>query len=333
MRRLKIPTEQNSPCAAGQKPVFSEKTGFYRIESPVITPRPGLGAFSATDMLMLGVVVVWGINFSIVKGALTEMAPLAFNGLRFLLSSVTMLILTWAIEGNLRVPRGDWSRLLLVGLIGHTFYQLLFIIGLNYTQAGHSSLMLGLTPVFVALIGLALGIERVRTWVWASILLSFAGVVLITSGSSNGVHLGGPTLQGDLLTLAATLCWASYTVLSQPLLSRYSPLKLTALTMAIGTVPLLVASTPALVAQDWSRVTTTGWLGLLYSYSLAIVAAYTVWYTSVQRVGSARTALFSNLTPVVALVAAWLLRGETLAPVQFIGAAVVLVGISLARRR
>jgi drug/metabolite transporter (DMT)-like permease len=282
---------------------------------------------------MLGVVVVWGINFSVIKGALAEMSPLAFNGLRFLLSSVTMLILTRAIGGDLRVQRGDWPRLVLIGLIGHTIYQILFIIGLNRTQAGHSSLMLGLTPVFVALIGLALGIERVRTWVWVSILLSFAGVVLITSGSSNGFHLGGSTLAGDLLTLAATLCWASYTVLCKPLLSRYSPIKLTTLTMVLGTVPFLVIATPTLVAQDWSRVTATGWLGLLYSYSLAIVAAYTVWYTSVQRVGNARTAIFSNLTPVVALVVAWLVRGETLAPLQLIGAAVVLVGISLARRR
>jgi drug/metabolite transporter (DMT)-like permease len=282
---------------------------------------------------MLGVVVVWGFNFSIIKGALTEMSPLAFNGLRFLLASVTMLILTRAMGGDLRVPRGDWPRLLLIGLIGHTIYQILFIVGLNYTQAGHASLMLGLTPVFVALLGLALGIERVRTWVWASILLSFAGVVLITSSSNNGLHLGGPTLVGDLLTLAATLCWASFTVLSKPLLSRYSPIKLITLTMVLGTVPFLALATPTLVAQEWGRVTATGWLGLLYSYSLAIVAAYIVWYTSVQRVGNARTAIFSNLTPVVALIAAWLLRGETLAPLQFIGAAVVLLGISLARRR
>jgi drug/metabolite transporter (DMT)-like permease len=158
-------------------------------------------------------------------------------------------------------------------------------------------------------------------------------VVLITSSSNNGLHLGGPTLVGDLLTLAATLCWASFTVLSKPLLSRYSPIKLITLTMVLGTVPFLALATPTLVAQDWSRVTATGWLGLLYSYSLAIVAAYIVWYTSVQRVGNARTAIFSNLTPVVALIAAWLLRGETLAPLQFIGAAVVLLGISLARRR
>jgi drug/metabolite transporter (DMT)-like permease len=297
-----------------------------------IALRLGLGGFSVIDVLLLGVILVWGVNFSVVKATLAEMSPLAFNGLRFLLSSSTMLILTRAVEGDLHVRRDDWLRLALVGLIGHSTYQVLFIIGLDHTQAGHSSLMLGLTPVFVALIGLALGIERVRARVWSGIWLSFAGIVLITSGSNDGLHLGGPTLLGDLLTLAATFCWASYTVLAKPLLSRYSPIKFTALTMALGALPLLVASVPSLLAQDWGRVTAAGWLGLLYSYSLAIVGAYIVWYASVQRVGSARTAIFSNLTPVVGLVAAWLMLGEILAPVQLIGAAVVVLGISLARR-
>ena len=301
-------------------------------ESPSTPPRPGMGVVSSIDLLMLGVVVVWGVNISVTKSTLAEMAPLAFDGLRFLLSSITMLILTIAIQGDLRIQRGDWPRLALIGLIGHTLYQLLFIIGLDRTQAGHSALILGLTPVSVALIGLVLGIERVRAWVWAGIWLSFVGVGLVTSGSNDGIHLGGPTLLGDLLTLAATLCWASYTVLAKPLLSRYSPIKLTTLTMALGTVPLLAASMPALVAQEWGRVTAAGWLGLLYSYSLAIVGGYTVWYVSVQRVGSARTAIFSNLLPVVGLVAAWLMRGETLTPVQLIGAAMLLLGISLARR-
>lgn len=116
-------------------------------------------------------------------------------------------------------------------------FPLLFVLGLNFTHAGHSSLMLGLTPVFVALIALALRIERASRRVWASIWLSFIGVVMITSGSdpstssggASGQVLGGaangPTLLGDLLSLAATFCWSCYTVLAKPLLGRYSPLK------------------------------------------------------------------------------------------------------------
>ncbi len=298
-----------------------------------VAPRLGAARFNAMNLALLGVVVIWGVNFSVAKASLSEMSPLAFNGLRFLLAFPIMLLLTRAIDGNVRIERADLPRLVLAGLVGHTIYQRLFIVGLDHTQAGHSSLMLGLTPVFVALISLALGVERIRPAVWVGILLSFAGIVLITSGSNSGIHLGGPTLVGDLLTVAGTICWATYTVLSKPLLARYSPLKFTAVTMALGAIPLVAISLPSMAAQDWSRVTRSGWLGILYSFSLAILFGYAVWYTSVQRVGTARTAVLSNLTPVVALLTAWLVLGETLAPVQLAGALVVLAGISLARRK
>lgn len=304
------------------------------IHSPhTTTARPGLDSFGTVDLLLLGVVTVWGVNFSIIKFALAEMSPLTFVGLRFLLASITMLVLARAIEGNLHVQPGDWPRMVVIGLVGHATFQFLFVLGLDRTQAGHSSLMLGLTPVFVALIGFALGIERVGKEVWASIGLAFIGVVLITSGAGGGARPDGSTLPGDLLSLAATFFWASYTVLAQPLLRRYTPIELTAVTMLPGTIPLIAAAIPAWWAQDWSQVTVTGWLALLYSSDLAIVVAYIVWYASVQRVGSARTAIFSNLVPAIALAAAWLLRGETLLPLQWVGATVVLVGVSLARRR
>lgn len=293
--------------------------------------RRRLSTLHPVDLLLLGVVTVWGVNFSVIKFALAEMSPLTFVGLRFSLASVTMLLLTRVIEGDVRVRRDDRRQVVLIGLIGHATFQFFFVLGLSYTRAGHSSLMLGLTPVFVALIGLGLRIEHVSARVWASILLSFVGVVLITTGGGGG-SADAPTLLGDMLSMAATFFWATYTVLAQPLLRHYTPIKLTTVTMVPGTLVLLAAAIPAWVAQDWGQVTLAGWLALLYSSGLAIVGAYIVWYASVQRVGSARTAIFSNLVPVVALTAAWLLRGETLSPPQLAGAAIVLVGISLARR-
>jgi len=297
-----------------------------------VAPHPGVSTFGTGDLLLFSVVLIWGINLSVTKFALAEIPPMAFVGLRITLSSLTLLVLFRLIEGDLRIQRRDWLRLGVIGLVGHTVFQLLFILGLNYTWAGHSSLMLGLTPVFVALIGLALRIERVSARLWMSIWLAFLGVALITFGAATQVQVGGPTVLGDLLSLAASFCWASYTVLAQPLLNRYSPLKVTTATMLLGAGPLVILSIPALMAQDWGQVTVTGWLGLLYSYGLAVVFAYIVWYLSVQRVGSTRTALLSNLVPVVGLAAAWLLRDETLTPLQLVGAVVVLIGIHMARR-
>jgi len=275
-------------------------------------------------------VLIWGVNFTVIKRSLMEMAPLAFNSVRFVLASISLLLLLRLTERDWNVVvSGDWRRLAIVGLIGHTIYQLEFIGGLSLTQAGHSALMLGTTPIFVALLGALWGIERVRGKTWGGILLCFAGIVLV---ARNGSSLGA-SLLGDLLVLGATVCWAAYTILSKPLLSRYSPVKVTALTMTIGTVPLVVLSVPSLLQQNWTVVSAQGWLGLLFSFSLAIVAAYVIWYTSVQRVGGARTAVYSNLVPVVGVLTGWIVLGEAMEPLQLVGAAIILFGIILTRQK
>ncbi len=292
-------------------------------------PRAAAWSFSLIDLLLLGVVLIWGINFTVIKRTLVEMTPLAFNGIRFTLSTLSLLVLLRLTERDWNViAPGDLRRLAVVGLIGHTIYQLGFIGGLSLTQAGHSSLMLGTTPIFVALLGVVLGIERVSAKTWVGILLCFAGIALV---ARNG---GGPgaSLLGDLLVLGATVCWAMYTILSKPLLVCYSPIKVTAVTMAFGTVPLVLLSVPSLIQQNWGAVSAQGWLGLLYSFSLAIVAAYVIWYTSVQRVGGTRTAVYSNLVPVVGGITGWLVLGETMGPLQIVGAAIILLGIMLTRR-
>ena len=88
---------------------------------------------------------------------------------------------------------------------------------------------------------------------------------------------------------------------------------------------------PAVAAQDWSQVTATGWLGLAYSSALAIVVAYILWNFGVQRIGSARTAIYNNLTPVIATFGAAIFLGEPLTLFKIVGAVIIFVGLYLAR--
>ena len=134
------------------------------------------------------------------------------------------------------------------------------------------------------------------------------------------------------MILGCALLWAIYTVSSKPLLARYSPLELTAWTMLAGTIPLVLVSIPQLQRQDWSAVPPLAWGALLYSAVLSATVGYVVWSLSVQRVGNARTAIYSNLTPVIAILFAWVTLGDKLAPVQLLGGSIVLVGLLVTRR-
>jgi len=303
--------------------------------STLTTDRPTL--WSRNDLLMLSAVFIWGVNFTAVKYALREFSPMAFNGLRFSLATVTMsLVLLWQAwatrePGLLVLPRRDWLRVGLLGLLGNTLYQLLFINGMNFTTPANSSLLMATAPIWVAVIGYLLRIERISRVIWGGILLSFAGMVVLILGGDGRLSLGTSTLPGDLMLLGCAILWAVYTTISKPYLGRYSPLKLTTWTMITGTVPLALICLPAILRQDWRAISWIGWSALFFSVLLAVVVGYLVWYTSVQRVGNARTVIYSNLTPVFAIAFAWLTLGSTLAWTQALGAAIVLAGLILSR--
>ena len=117
--------------------------------------------------------------------------------------------------------------LLLISLIGHVGNQVCFIQGISRTTASNSSLLLATSPIFIALLGFVMRIEQVTFSAGAGIGLSFVGIILIVGLGGGGVSAAAETLPGNLLTLAAAICWASNTILSKPLLHRYSPLKVT----------------------------------------------------------------------------------------------------------
>lgn len=288
--------------------------------------------FSLVDFMLIGMSVVWGLNFIVVKYALNFFSPLSFNAVRFSLASVILLVFMWVHERSLKIQRGDLKKFVFLALVGNTFYQILFINGIFRTTAGNSSLFLATTPIFVSLLSSVLGIEKVERRVWQSVFISFLGILLIVAGSGKPLTLTEQSLVGDLLILSGTICWALYTVMSKPLLKRYTPLKLTTLTVAMGTPPLVLASFPFIKVQDWNTVPWDGWLSLSYSACLAIALGYAVWYTGVSRIGSARTSMYEYLITVIAVASAWLLLAESMAPVQIVGATLVFIGLYLSRK-
>lgn len=299
--------------------------------SSIASPYPAR-RWTSTDLILLCVVVIWGLNFTLVKYAMRSLSPLTFNTLRFGMATLLLLSVMRVRGETFDLRPRDILPVIFLGFCGHTLYQALFINGLAHTTPAVASLLMATSPLFVAAYGYLLRIERVRSGVLAGILVSLAGVLLLIAGGQTEISLRNSTFLGDLLVLGAAMFWAGYTLGGKPLLGRYSPLKLNAMTMVPGTILLAIISVPQIRAQDWGAVTPGAWAALAYSTLFSVVVGYILWYTSVQRIGGARTAIYSNLTPVVAAMSGWFILGDRLTPLQWAGAAVVIAGILLTRR-
>ncbi len=293
-----------------------------------------LSGLTAADGLLLLTVCIWGSNFSVVKFGLFELPPLAFNAVRFACSAVALGLAARAAGQRWRFERRHLPFLIGLGLLGNSLYQLLFIYGANATTADNAALILATVPAWVALGGSLAGLERVAPIGWFGIGLSLAGIAMIVSGADRSAdfHFGGASLRGDALVLAGTLCWSAFTLLSRLAMRHYRPLTVTSFCAAVGAVPLILLGLPDLAAAARGGVSAAAWAAAVFSGVFAIGFATLFWNVGIARLGSARTSLYSNLVPLVALGVAWLALGETLTAGQGLGVAAAVAGVVLARR-
>jgi drug/metabolite transporter (DMT)-like permease len=293
--------------------------------------------------------LIWGTNYAIVKSAFRDIDPQAFNALRLVLAS-TVMVATSRLAGRAHaqasasgagiaevasifhtpapVTRRDWIRLAWLGLVGHCLYQFLFVGGLAKTSVANGALLVSATPVVITFLSTIGGRERIGRLHWAGTLLSLLGIYIVVG---RGAHVSGASLTGDLMLMGAVVCWALYTIGARPLMARHSPVGVTALSMLIGTMIYVPLALPNLSRVPWGAVSPITWVKLVYSSLFAICVAYTIWYSAVREIGSARTSVYSNLLPIVAMITASVWLHEPIGWAKILGAAAVLAGVALTR--
>ncbi len=309
-----------------------------------------MSRLSRLDWLLLLMTLIWGTNYALVKSAFRELDPQAFNALRLLLASCVMGSASLTVRRRWTahrrgsaddrglvasifhtpapVTRREWIHLAWLGLVGHFLYQYLFVGGLAKTSVANGALLVSATPVVITVFSSIGGNERIGALHWAGTLLSLLGIYIVVGG---GAHVSGPSLRGDLMLMGAVVCWALYTMGARPLMVRHSPVGVTALSMLFGTMIYVPVAAGKLWHVPWGAVSWLTWAKLVYSAVFAICVSYTIWYAAVREIGSARTSVYSNLLPLVAMITAFVWLHEPIGPGKIAGAAAVLAGVALTR--
>ena len=303
-------------------------------DAPRARTRPGFGL---TDVSLLLMALIWGVNYTSVKYATSVIEPLAFNGVRVTLAAISLVIIAQVATRFFTIEPEGWPSardaiaLVLLGMLGNGVYQILFVEGIARTRAGDAALLISAAPAFIAIIGRLRGTEQVSARGVVGIALSILGMGFVVIGTTNADGDQRATLLGDSLLLISSLCWSIYTVYLQPYTHRTGGIHLSALTMVGGMVPLLAVAAPAMLATDWTHVPTLAWGSLAYSGFFALVIAYLFWYAGVRVLGPTRTAMYANLQPIFAVAVASLVLGEVITGWQVAGAISIITGLVLTR--
>jgi drug/metabolite transporter (DMT)-like permease len=279
---------------------------------------------------LLLTVFFFGTNFTAVKYVVESVPPILFAATRFTLAGLLLLLLVRLSGSGDRLSRQDFLPILGLGVVGVTLTQTVFTIGVSFTTAANTALVYSTAPVWGMLLGFALGLERPRLAGILGIGLSLAGVGFIVYG---GLEFAGTSLAGDALILAAAVFWGSYTVLSLSLLERYSPVALAAYAMTLGGLAAfpLAAFDPG--GFDPASLDALTWGAAAYSALFSSAFGFAAWGWGVSHAGANRVLIYQYLVTLIGVTTGILLLGEDFGLSQLVGAAIILGGVYLARKR
>src|SRR5436190_6603036 len=284
---------------------------------------------SAVDLMLLGTVLLWALNVTATRYALTHgFRPLAYGTVRYFAATALFWCFTWQRERSFRIRIADWK---LVALAATVLFanQVCFVVAVHETTASTVALMLGATPVITGVITSLIGMESLARSFWIGAAVAFVGVGLVATGGG-GVS-GNPG--GDVLAVCAAVTWAGYSVAIAPLMRRYSPFRISALVLALGWLPLAPVSIPQLREQQWGGFGWPVWLALGYAIIGPLFLTNILWFTAIDRVGPSRATLFTNLQPFFSVLFALVLLSEHLNRWEIVGAFAIATGILLERVR
>lgn len=286
--------------------------------------RPGLAAGAAAVT-----VVLWASSFVAIRHVGTEISAGALSLARLGLGSIFLgaLLLTRPRPAVRRWPAGrDWLPLIACGVLWFGVYNLALNEAERRLDAGTAAMLVHIAPLLIAVLaGIGLGEGFPRQLIVGG-LVAFAGIVVIGTSTSNG----RAETWGVVLCVVAAVSYAVGVVTQKPLLSRLPAAEVTWLACTIGAVVCL-PFTPALVSDVRSADAATIWW-IVYLAAFPTALGFTTWAFALRRTSAGRMGVTVYAVPVVAILLAWLLLGETPTLLALGGGALCLAGVAISRR-
>ena len=308
-----------------------------RADTASSTRVPSRAAITISLVFVLG---VWVLNFLVVKVGLRYLNGLAFASFRIVAAGIFMVLIAPlcarlplfrepSSSHRSRITGRDLFVFAYLGFFGVAVNQFCFTLGLRYTDVTHSSIIVGLAPIYTLTLAVLFRVERLTLHKASGMVLAFAGVAILASNA--GVSHRSPTLVGDAITMCGALGFAMYVVLGKRVAHKYNPLTLTTWTFIFGAfllLPVAIYQTRAIgVSVHFGAISWQAWLAILYTALFSSVLAYLFYFWLLQYLEASQLAAFSYVLPISASGLGILFLGERGSWLELVGALLALLGL------
>jgi drug/metabolite transporter (DMT)-like permease len=280
------------------------------------------GVYNRGAIIMLWITAaIWGFAFVAQRAGMEYIGPFTFNGIRFLLGSISLLPLLFWIKFKRKSPAAKKQNILKGGLIAGV---VLFIAaslqqaGMVYTSAGKAGFITGFYVILVPLIGVFIG-QHITRLLWMGAFIALAGLYLLTMSGTFVLQYG------DLLILLSAFFWAVHVQVINKLVDTHAALPLSAFQFAICGI-LSLATGFLVETVSMATIIQAAW-PLLYGGLMSVGIAYTLQVVAQQHVHPAYASIILSFETVFAVIGGWLLLNEILSLRNLAGCLLMLTGI------
>ena len=288
---------------------------------------------TGTYVRLVLAMVFWGGTFIAAKPVSLELDPYTAAFIRFLMASLVLVILVVNQEGRIPVLNGrQIIAVLLLGLTGIFFYNLLFFSALKTAEAGRAALVIASNPVFIALFSALLFRESIGPLRAGGILLSITGAMLVISRGDMEMILQDGLGRSDIYLLGCVFSWVAYTLIGKRVMTGLDPLAAVTYSCIAGTSMLLIPALEEGMTDTLFSISPVALISLVYLALFGTVLAFVWFYRGVHKIGAVRAGLFINLVPVSAVTLGILVLGEKPGLSLLVGGGMILMGLVLTNR-
>lgn len=279
--------------------------------------------------LIAAIAISWGLAFVAMKRVITDAPPLESAAIRFVLSALPLLLVSYWTGGLKKLKRADFWKFAVLGLFQTTLLFGIAFVVIGNTAAGITSVLMNTNPFFVALFAhFLIAGERLTRRKGLGLLIGFCGVLALVLG---GAGLGQTELQWPALIMISSVSWAFSSILVK--LFKFSDMiSATAWQAIFGSIPLVLLS--VIFEHDRSIHWTASFI--LWMFYLAFIASsfgWWAWNRLLQKYSASRISVFLFLVPVCGVLCGVLFLGETLGLNVIIGGGLVAAGIYIVNKR
>lgn len=275
-------------------------------------------------------VTFWGASFIATKTALGQLTPRNIILIRLLLGTSFLFIIALFTKRNFRIKWKSLSSIFILALIA-TFHLWIQVTGLKFTTATNTGWIIGVTPVFMAILGLIFFREKLNLLQISGIAVSFFGLLLLISkGNING--LGIISHKGDFLVLASAVTWSIYSIVNKKITLEYSPFMTILFLFLLMITIILPFNINKELINSINHLALKVWASVIFLGIFCSGISYVLWAQALKELAASKVGVFLYFEPFVTVFAAWLILNEKITVLIMLSGIIITTGVFLVNR-